>query len=290
MRFFIIFLLFINAVLFGQLVGWLPTLFEDSVDTSKVQSQVSPDMARVISLEAPPPPVPAGTPLSGPNVPANLLSPPAAPTAPPILTPTTPAQSTGVAQTNTVAAVPTVAPVTAPPASGNIALPAVPSQAPAIAPAATLACLEVGPVSGTTAQMLQTSLLANPLIVASRFLKQDGRPDDQTSYMVILEGASNQKEAQAREQQARGLGAKDAFILQDGPNKFAVSLGIFRAMDAANSVVEALGSKGLLGMRVITRPGAARVILKVPNIAPEKVEGVRAVLAGQAVKACTAAN
>jgi hypothetical protein len=288
MRFLIIFLLFVNAVLLGQLLGWLPTLFEDSADSSRAQAQVAPEMARVIALEAPPPPVPLGTPLSGPNAPASVdpagIALPANPTAavsPPSANPN---------QTSAVVAPLVVPPVIAPGATGNAAVLPTPPVVVAAAPppAAKNACLEVGPVASSTAQVLQANLLSGTLVVPSQLFKPDGRPDDQTSYMVILEGATNQKEAQAREQQARSLGARDAFIVPDGPNQFAVSLGIFKVPEAANSVVTALTAKGLIGMRVVSRPGPGKWIIKIPNIAPEKVDGVRAVLSGQAVKACTA--
>jgi hypothetical protein len=286
MRFLIIFLVFVNAALLGQLMGWLPTLFEDSADRSRVGLQVAPEMARVISLEAPPPPVPVGTPLSGPTAvnsgPEVSIPAPAAANqtaAPPAEAPIAPGSNK-----------PVVAPViTAPTATGNVPLVNLPATSGAAGPpaAVALACLEVGPVAGSTAQVLQANLQAAPLAITTQYLKQDGRPDDQGSYMVILEGASNQKEAQAREQQARSLGARDAYILPDGPNRFAVSLGIFRAPEAANTLMAGLAGRGLLGMRVISRPSPGKVILKVPNIAPDKVDGVRAVLSGQPVKACT---
>ncbi len=287
MRFLIIFLLFVNAVLLSQLLGWLPTLFEDSADSSRAQSQVAPEMARVIALEAPPPPVPLGTPLSGPNAPPSVTDPagsalPANPTAaatPPSANPN---------QTSATVAPLVVPPVIAPGATGNAAvLPAAPVVVAPPAPKVVNACLEVGPVAGSTAQVLQANLLSGTLVVQSQLLKPDGRPDDQSSYMVILEGATNQKEAQAREQQARSLGARDAFIVPDGPNQYAVSLGIFKVPEAANSVVTALTAKGLIGMRVVSRPGPGKWIVKIPNITPDKVDGVRAVLSGQAVKACT---
>jgi hypothetical protein len=298
MRFLILFLLFINVLLLGQLVGFLPTLVEDSADKKRLATQVSPDMARVIALEAPPPPVPLGTPLSGPNAPASITAPAPLIGPPPILPPSSsanaPASTGGLAaptnSANSTTPDITAPTVTAPTAAGNLAVAPIqtPSGPAAVVANAALACLEVGPVAGSTAQVIQANLIAAPLAISSQFFRQDGRPDDQASYMVILEGATNPKEAQAREQQARSLGARDAFIVPDGPNKYAVSLGIFRAPEAANSVVSALSQRGLLGMRVISRPGAAKVIVKVPNITADKVDAVRSVLSGQPVKACTA--
>ncbi len=90
-------------------------------------------------------------------------------------------------------------------------------------------------------------------LIAGKFstlkLKRRSTPGSGT-YWVFIPPFASKQEADARAAELRELGAPEFFILQDaGPNRLAISLGVFSTPEAANERLETLRAKGIKGAR-----------------------------------------
>lgn len=119
----------------------------------------------------------------------------------------------------------------------------------AAAAAAALAfCRAFAPVDETRAQALRDALEQAGARVDARRIEQGA------SYLVHLPPASSRAEAQQRLVEVRRVGRDDAFVIQDGPLRLAISLGLFRFESAARTMVEQLARAGESRALVTPRP------------------------------------
>jgi hypothetical protein len=82
---------------------------------------------------------------------------------------------------------------------------------------------------------------------------------ESSSWWVFIPALANKAEADKKAGELKRMGAPEFFVLQDpGPNRFAISLGIFSSEQAAEERLEALRAKGVrsakTGRRTTVRP------------------------------------
>jgi hypothetical protein len=78
-------------------------------------------------------------------------------------------------------------------------------------------------------------------------LKRRTTPGSGT-YWVFIPPSGTYQEAEAKAAELRELGVPEYFIVSDsGPNRLAISLGVFSTAEAANARREALRTKGVTG-------------------------------------------
>lgn len=82
---------------------------------------------------------------------------------------------------------------------------------------------------------------------------------ESSSWWVFIPALANKAEADKKAGELKRLGAPEFFVIQDpGPNRFAISLGIFSSEQAAEERLEALRTKGVRsaksGRRTTVRP------------------------------------
>ena len=75
-----------------------------------------------------------------------------------------------------------------------------------------------------------------------------------TAYWVHIPPFRTRPEAESKVAELKRLGVKEYFILQDGADGFAISLGLFSTPGAAESALAALREKGVRSARLIARP------------------------------------
>lgn len=113
---------------------------------------------------------------------------------------------------------------------------------PTAAPEA-LACLEWGGFS--PADVVRASEALAPLSLGSRLTRRLVS-DDNAGWWVFMPPRANRQDAQKKAGELKALGVEEYFIVQDeGPQRFAISLGIFKTEAAADSRLEALRAKGV---------------------------------------------
>ncbi|MGD9942363.1 MAG: hypothetical protein AB7L76_17045 [Burkholderiaceae bacterium] len=74
------------------------------------------------------------------------------------------------------------------------------------------------------------------------------------SYLVYVPPSESMTEAQRRLAELRRAGLVDVFLMQDGPFRLGISLGLFRTEEAARTLVSRVGDLGVPDARVAARP------------------------------------
>lgn len=141
------------------------------------------------------------------------------------------------------------------PAPGNAPAPFPDTLAPTASEAAGFAvssvpavCRAFAPIDEERAQALQAALEQSGARVEARRIEQGA------SYLVYLPPAASVEEAQQNLLDARRIGREDAFVIQDGPMRMAVSLGLFRFESAARVMVDQLVRAGETRALIAPRP------------------------------------
>jgi len=143
---------------------------------------------------------------------------------------------------------------------GEVSAPApAPAPAPraAAAPAASpvaAKCVEWG--SFTIADAPRAEKALEPLALGTRVAQR--RTEEAAGWWVYIppqsQGGNARQLALRKATELKSLGIEDYFIVQeDGPNRWALSLGVFRAEDAAQARLAALRAQGVRTARVGAR-------------------------------------
>jgi hypothetical protein len=74
------------------------------------------------------------------------------------------------------------------------------------------------------------------------------------AYWVYLPPLPTRTAAEKKVAELRAQGIRDFLIIADGPQKNAISLGVFKTEDAANTFLETVKAKGVLGAMAGGRP------------------------------------
>lgn len=86
-----------------------------------------------------------------------------------------------------------------------------------------------------------------------------------SSWWVFIPPLASKVEADKKAQELKRLGAPEFFVIQEvGPNRFAISLGIFSSESAAEERLEALRAKGVKSAK-----SARRTVLRAEQITLE---------------------
>jgi hypothetical protein len=204
----------------------VPPLFLGVTEPERVASQVFPEKLKVLTSSTEPP--------SAPGAEASAAVPTVASAA---------AESVPVAESAAVAA----------------AVPQASAPAAAAEPAAGLVCVAFKNLTGTQAQALAQRARGAGTNLTVR--EEEAAP---SSYWVNIPPQGGKAGADRRAAELKQLGLDDFFIVQDaGENRFAISLGLFRAESLAQRQLETLQKKGVKGATVTARESAngARVEL-----------------------------
>ncbi len=79
------------------------------------------------------------------------------------------------------------------------------------------------------------------------------RIEQPSSYLVYAPPAFTRAEAQQRLAALRAAGQGDAFVMQDGPLRLAISVGLFRTEESARTLVTQLQERGETGLQIAPR-------------------------------------
>jgi hypothetical protein len=108
--------------------------------------------------------------------------------------------------------------------------------------AAKTACLELGAFAA--ADVTRASEALAPLSLGTRLSQR--QVDDAASWWVFIPPRGNRQDAQRKAAELKARGVDEYFILQDeGPLRYALSLGVFKTEASATSRLEALRAKGV---------------------------------------------
>ena len=115
---------------------------------------------------------------------------------------------------------------------------------------AKVACLEWGALSAPDAARAGEALA--PLALGNRLLQR--QVEESAGWWVFIPPRANRQDAQKKATELKGLGIDEYFVVQEeGPSRFAVSLGVFKTEAAATNRLEALRAKGVKTAQVGAR-------------------------------------
>lgn len=162
-----------------------------------------------------------------------------------------------------------------------------PPPAPATVPAPVEACLAWSGLAAAEADRL-TQALGERLPAAK--LQRRGENAAATAWWVLIPPLPGKAEVERKVAELKHFGVTDFFVIQEaGPNRLAISLGLFSTEAAANVQLEGLRSKGVRSARV--RPkNSGEALLTLEVRAPAKdLEAVRGLLGERSPGECNGA-
>ena len=78
---------------------------------------------------------------------------------------------------------------------------------------------------------------------------------ESTSWWVYIPPLANKAEMDKRAGELRQIEVTDFFPVQDGPNRYAISLGVFSSEKGGQERLAELKAKGIRGVKLAPRPG-----------------------------------
>ena len=117
---------------------------------------------------------------------------------------------------------------------------------PAKAAALANVCLEWGPFGEND----RSRALADIDSLGLGRLLSQRRVESPTAYWVFLPPFATKAAADKRALELKAAGQKDAFVVDGGPQRLAISLGAFRSEEGANAQLVELTKQGIAGAKV----------------------------------------
>ena len=139
---------------------------------------------------------------------------------------------------------------------------------PAAAASVLVACTEIGSVNERDARRLDR--LLEPLARGEKLSRSEVAVQEIGSYMVMIPPLGSKEAADARAAELKELGVTNYFIMNEtSAAKWAISLGVFKAETAAQSLLAALGKQGVRGAKIVGRPvNATRLNYRLRDLEP----------------------
>jgi hypothetical protein len=173
-----------------------------------------------------------------------------------------------------------------PPAPAPVPPPA--PAAPAAALAAPASCMEWG--SFTLADAPKAEKVLEPLSLGARLGQR--RTEEMAGWWVFIPPRTNRQTALKKAAELKSLGVTDYFVVSDeGPFRWALSLGVFRTQDAAKFRLLVLREQGVRMAQVGPRETLVpKVWLQVKDVDPAleaRLKEIARQVEGSELKPCT---
>jgi cell division septation protein DedD len=115
-----------------------------------------------------------------------------------------------------------------------------------------LACVELVNVAVADGRRVDT-LLA-PLQLGQRLVRTNVTVPEVSSHIVFIPPQGSKEAADRKAAELKNLGVTNYFVMSDNtPMKWAISLGVFKSPNAAQTLLAALNRQGVVGARVAQR-------------------------------------
>jgi hypothetical protein len=166
--------------------------------------------------------------------------------------------------------------------------PAPAGPRPMAAPAgATMKCIEWG--SFTLADAPRAEKALEPLALGPRLAQR--RTEESAGWWVFIPPQGSRAGALKKAQELKALEVNDYFIVQDeGPQRWALSLGVFRTEEAAQARLAALRAQGVrsaqVGARETIVPKVWLQVKGVDNALEARLRDIAREIEGSELRAC----
>lgn len=150
------------------------------------------------------------------------------------------------------------------------------------------ACLEWG--GFTVAEAPRAEKAMEPLALGPRLAVR--RSEESAGWWVFIPPQANRPAAMKKAAELKALGIEEYFVVQEeSPNRWAISLGIFRTEEAAQAHLEGLRARGVRSAQVGARDAhVPRVWLQVKQVdAPlhARLKEIAGAVEGSELRDCT---
>jgi hypothetical protein len=185
------------------------------------------------------------------------------------------------------------APKPAPAVGTTAGIPAAPASPPPVAQnlaalAELASCMEWGSFTLTDAPKAEKAL--EPLSLGPRLAQR--RTEELAGWWVFIPPQPNRQAAVKKAAELKTLGVEEYFVVsEDGPYRFAVSLGVFRNEDAAQARLVALRALGVRSAQVGPRETMVpKIWLQVKGVDPAleaRLRDIAKQVEGSELKPCS---
>ena len=123
-------------------------------------------------------------------------------------------------------------------------------------------------------------------------LSVDIKPvEESSSYWVHIPPQPNKAAAEKKAAELKALNVQDFYVVQDeGANRYAISLGLFKSETAASEYLQGLGKRGVKSARIEVREAAPQTVRAMvrgaADIVDKRLPQLLAKEPGAAVAAC----
>lgn len=247
LNFLLLVLVVVNAGLFAYQQGALASFFPEEHEPTRLSQQLNPDRIQVLSLPGAEEPSAAA---EGEGEAEDRAQRQAAENASPQATPGPAASQSAAAGTERPAAVqsesapPAGEQASATPTAALASTPASTPATPVSAPTPRIACYAVSNLNPTTARRFETQLARLKLGV------QPSRQEvsEAGSHMVLYPPQGSRAAAEKKVEELRQAGVTELYVLgENSAHPWGISLGVFRAEEAARVQLANLALKGVQG-------------------------------------------
>jgi len=150
-----------------------------------------------------------------------------------------------------------------------------------------VACIEFGAFSPAEVSRVQQAF--EPLALGTRLSQR--RAEEVASYWVFIPPLRSRQSANQKAAELKKLGVEDFFIvLEDAKFRFAISLGVFKTEEAAQSRLAEVRTKGVRTARVGPKETSVQKVYFAIREAPEalvaKLNDLRSGFPGTELKEC----
>ena len=227
MRWLLVLLVVANLFAYALFQGWLSPWIRGDREPQRLVEQRNPDRLRVVPLER----------LGAPQ-------PTRSPTAP-----------------NGASSRPVPAPASTPPAPSNAAQGPTSSFAPAAPSAPTLAEATASAAASRAAGACvafaaldeQRAIRLAEVLESAGARVESTRVELAASYLVYAPPAATPADAQRRLAALRRAGQADVYVMQEGPQRLGIAVGLFRSEEMARALIARLETAGETGLRIAPR-------------------------------------
>ncbi len=171
------------------------------------------------------------------------------------------------------------------------------AQATAAASAATaaakpapeaIACMEAGDFNAPEAKKFETQLAA--LNLGERQSRFNLGASESSTHIVYIPPQGSKEAAEKKAAELRQLGVSNYFVMNDGPMKWGISLGVFKKESAAQGLLASLNKQGVHSAKLAGRGGnSGKLAYRFKDIDSDikaKLDAILQAFDNQALRSC----
>ena len=151
------------------------------------------------------------------------------------------------------------------------------------------ACIEIGNFSAVDGRRFEARLA--PLALGPRLSRHNVVATEATSHIVFIPSLGNKEAADRKTGELKRMGVTDYFVISENtPMRWAISLGVFKSEQAAQTLLDGLIRQGVRSARMSTRgPNSKQLFYRVHDLNADtkaQLDKIKETFATQEIRGC----